>query len=558
MYLDHFGFGEPPFSIAPDPRYLFLSERHREALAHLLYGVKGDGGFVLLTGEVGTGKTTVCRCLLEQIPDDVDIAYIFNPKLTREELLSTVCDELGIPYAVGTTSVKVFVDLINSYLLQAHAKGRRTVLIIDEAQNLHPSVLEQLRLLTNLETSQRKLLQIILVGQPELRERLAQHELRQLAQRVVARYHLEPLSRAELTSYVSHRLAVAGVRRTLFAPKVLDRLFRLTEGTPRLVNVICDRALLGAYVEGRDGVDPRILARAAREVLGDAPAPAAGNRPALRRLAAAGVVLALGLGAALAYQQKWLPESLLHGLPGIGVPKPAAAPAAGSPRTAVPVPAADAAVLAAAGAQEPVAPPAVPAAAMLIETPEPPEENLAAAARGAAATASSATGPGTPAAAAIDGDRKGLNWGSGGGWRDGSPNVFPDWLQVDFPGPVRIGRIEVYTLQDAYESPIEPSDATRFQHYGIGEFEVQYWQGDTWATVPGGSVRENDRVWRSFRFPEITTERVRVLVLRGARGHARIVELEAWGRPLAAEPLPGVPPRQAGRQGDATRERGEG
>src|SRR5512139_3192421 len=198
MYLSYFGLAEAPFSIAPDPRYLYLTRSHQEALAHLLYGVSGDGGFVLLTGEVGAGKTTVSRCLLEQMPESCDVAYIFNPRLTVEELLSTLCVELGIAVPADNHSVKLFVDRINAYLLDANAKGRRTVLVIDEAQNLSADVLEQMRLLTNLETNQRKLLQIILLGQPELAEMLARPELRQLAQRIVARYHLGPLPRTEL------------------------------------------------------------------------------------------------------------------------------------------------------------------------------------------------------------------------------------------------------------------------------------------------------------------------------------------------------------------------
>jgi general secretion pathway protein A len=195
MYQSYFGLAEAPFSIAPDPRYLYMSQRHQEALAHLLYGVNGGGGFVLLTGEVGAGKTTVCRCLLEQIPESCDVAYIFNPKLTVAELLSTICAEFGIACPSGNTSVKVFIDCINAYLLDAHARGRHTVLIIDEAQNLSADVLEQMRLLTNLETNQRKLLQIILLGQPELATMLAQPELKQLAQRIIARYHLGPLTK---------------------------------------------------------------------------------------------------------------------------------------------------------------------------------------------------------------------------------------------------------------------------------------------------------------------------------------------------------------------------
>jgi len=268
MYREYFGLKEPPFSIAPDPRYLYMSREHREALAHLVYGVNSDGGFVLLTGEVGTGKTTVCRCLLEQLPENTDIAFVLNPKLSVEELLATLCDELGINYPEVSASVKVFVDRINAYLLDAHAKGRRTVLILEEAQNLSTDVLEQLRLLTNLETNQRKLLQIIMVGQPELQDQLARPEMRQLAQRITARHHLGPLTRKEMAGYVSHRLAVAGVQTRLFPPSTIDRLFSLSGGIPRLINVICDRALLGAYVQGQDLVDKSTLTKAAREVFG--------------------------------------------------------------------------------------------------------------------------------------------------------------------------------------------------------------------------------------------------------------------------------------------------
>src|SRR5438093_2053533 len=213
MYTQFFGLQQEPFSIAPDPRYLFMSERHREALAHLLYGVNGGGGFVLLSGEIGAGKTTVCRCFLEQIPRRCNVAYIFNPKLTVTELLKSVCDEFRIPVqheGPGTPTVKDYLDPLNEYLLTTHAVGQNNVLIIDEAQNLSAEVLEQLRLLTNLETSERKLLQIILIGQPELRTMLARPELEQLAQRVIARYHLGPLSVPETGAYVTHRLTVAG------------------------------------------------------------------------------------------------------------------------------------------------------------------------------------------------------------------------------------------------------------------------------------------------------------------------------------------------------------
>ncbi len=266
MYLHYFGLAEAPFSIAPDPRYLYLSQRHQEALAHLLYGVSGDGGFVLLTGEVGAGKTTVCRCLLQQIPSSCDVAYIFNPKLTVEELLSTICVEFGIDYPAGNASIKVFVDRINAYLLDAHARGRHTVLIIDEAQNLSAEVLEQMRLLTNLETNERKLLQIILLGQPELALMLERQELRQLSQRIVARYHLGPLTRQEVAAYVRHRLEISGAQRQLFPPALMRRLYRLSGGVPRVINVLCDRSLLGTYVQGKERVDRATLAQAAREV----------------------------------------------------------------------------------------------------------------------------------------------------------------------------------------------------------------------------------------------------------------------------------------------------
>ncbi|MBI5057829.1 MAG: AAA family ATPase [Nitrospirae bacterium] len=268
MYKEYFGLEEMPFSIAPDPRYLYMSEQHREALAHLVYGFNSDGGFVLLTGEVGTGKTTVCRCLLEQIPENSAIAFIVNPKLTVEELLATICDEFGIKYPHGNTSIKVFVDLLNGYLLESHEKGQKTVLIIDEAQNLSADVLEQLRLLTNLETNQVKLLQIILLGQPELREKLAQPELRQLSQRVIARYHLGSISKKELASYVSHRLTIAGVKRQLFTGPAIAKLYELSGGVPRLINVLCDRALLGAFALGKNEVTKPIVIKASREVFG--------------------------------------------------------------------------------------------------------------------------------------------------------------------------------------------------------------------------------------------------------------------------------------------------
>jgi general secretion pathway protein A len=270
MYASYFGLRQAPFSIAPDPRYLFMSERHREALAHLLYGVGGGGGFVLLTGEIGAGKTTVCRCFLEQIPRRCNVAYIFNPKLNAAELLQAICDEFRIPVAPdasGQASMKAHVDALNEYLLKTHAVGQNNVLIIDEAQNLSTEVLEQLRLLTNLETSERKLLQIILIGQPELRQMLAQPELEQLAQRVIARFHLDALSEDETAQYIQHRLATAGLRRgTLFDGKAVRRIHQITKGVPRRINLLCDRALLGAFAESKARVDRAIVDKAAAEV----------------------------------------------------------------------------------------------------------------------------------------------------------------------------------------------------------------------------------------------------------------------------------------------------
>jgi len=269
MYKAHFNFTEKPFSIAPNPRYLYMSDRHREALAHLIYGMQGEGGIVLLTGEVGTGKTTICRCMLNQIPDNTDIAFIVNPKLSATELLATICDELGIDYDKRTQSIKKLTDFINAHLLTAHAEGRHTVLIIDEAQNLESSVLEQLRLLTNLETDQKKLLQIILLGQPELAEKLEQKELRQLSQRITARYHLTPLNKTEIQAYLQHRLAVAGSNDTdIFPSSIIGQLFRESAGIPRLINIMADRALLGAYAQNSKTVSRPILKQAVQEVIG--------------------------------------------------------------------------------------------------------------------------------------------------------------------------------------------------------------------------------------------------------------------------------------------------
>jgi general secretion pathway protein A len=309
MYSQYFGLKHEPFSIAPDPRYLFMSERHREALAHLLYGVKGGGGgFVLLTGEIGAGKTTVCRCLLEQVPKRCNVAYIFNPKLTAVELLKTVCDEFHIPVhheGAGSPTVKDYLDPLNRFLLDTHAVGQNNVLIIDEAQNLSAGTLEQLRLLTNLETNERKLLQIVLIGQPELRTMLQRPELEQLAQRVIARYHLEALSEAETVKYLRHRLAVAGLTSAFpFSRRAMQLIHQRARGVPRRINLLADRALLGAYAEGAAQVDQRIVAKAAAEVFG-------GPRrlATLRRFAPWGLGLAMGAALAGGAVMLWPRES---------------------------------------------------------------------------------------------------------------------------------------------------------------------------------------------------------------------------------------------------------
>nr|MBF0221052.1 AAA family ATPase [Desulfobulbaceae bacterium] len=267
MYKEFFGIQQKPFSIAPDPHFLFMSEGHREALAHLRYGLEEEGGFVLLTGEVGTGKTTVCRCLLELASDTTAIAYILQPKLSSLELLATICEEFGIAYP-EKSSIKELIDLLNKFLLSIHADGKNAALIIDEAQNLSVDTLEQIRLLTNLETNQKKLLQIILLGQPELGVKLQKPELRQLAQRVSARCHLGPLSEKDSAEYVLHRLAVAKMPQDSFSAASLKALYRYTAGIPRLINTVCDRSLLAAYSKGVRRVDKSLLTVAAQEVLG--------------------------------------------------------------------------------------------------------------------------------------------------------------------------------------------------------------------------------------------------------------------------------------------------
>jgi len=267
VYQQYFGLRGLPFSIAPDPHYLYLSSQHREALAHLLYGVGEGGGFVLLSGEVGTGKTTVCRCLLQQLPEKTDLAYIVNPRQSPLELLASICDELGIKSEEPRDSIKFYTDLLTAHLLETHRRGFRTIVVIDEAQNLATDVLEQIRLLTNLETSERKLLQLILLGQPELNDMLAKPELRQFSQRITARYHLHELDLRDTRAYITHRLAVAGMYQPLFPSWATKRLHQASGGVPRLLNVLCDRVLLGIYAESGRRVERRHVEAAVREVL---------------------------------------------------------------------------------------------------------------------------------------------------------------------------------------------------------------------------------------------------------------------------------------------------
>lgn len=266
MYTSFFGLNEKPFSITPNPRYLYMSERHTEALAHLIYGIKDGGGFVQLTGEVGTGKTTLIRSLLQRMPKNADVALILNPRLSAPEFLAAILEELHIPLPAQRDSVKALTDALNAFLLKNYSAGRRTILIVDEAQNFAVDVLEQIRLLTNLETSQHKLLQITLIGQPELRAMLARNDLRQLAQRITGRYHLEPLSQSETIEYLQHRMRVAGATRALFTPAAARELYRLSGGVPRIINVIADRALLGAFTREQAQVAPAMVRRAAAEV----------------------------------------------------------------------------------------------------------------------------------------------------------------------------------------------------------------------------------------------------------------------------------------------------
>jgi len=292
MYHTFFGLNESAFSIAVNPRYLYMSQQHKEALAHLLYGVAG-GGFVMLTGEVGTGKTTIIRCLLEQMPENTDIALVMNPMSNVTELLTTICEELGASYVKDEPTVKDLTDALHRFLLRNHTNGRNTILLIDEAQLLSAQTLEQVRLLTNLETTTQKLLHIILVGQPELKTLLAKPELRQLAQRITARFHLTPLTLTETQAYIRHRLKVAGLPegRSPFSYAIIKRIHAFTGGIPRLINVICERCLMGAYGSNKQRIDNVIFNAARKEVIGGLEQTQAAQRDLYAKIAFIGLCL---------------------------------------------------------------------------------------------------------------------------------------------------------------------------------------------------------------------------------------------------------------------------
>jgi general secretion pathway protein A len=328
MYLSFFGLAEKPFAITPDPRYLYLSARHADALAHLVYGINEAGGFIQLTGEVGTGKTTTIRSLLARAPKNAEIALILNPRLSPGEFLLALCEELGLgPDDNAAGNSKELVDLLNRYLLRAHAQGRRVVLIVDEAQNLDPEVLEHIRLLTNLETETQKLLQIILIGQPELRRLLAREDLRQLAQRITGRYHLDPLSRQETAAYVRHRMRVAGATAEVFTRGALREIYHVSHGIPRVINIICDRALLGAYTQDLHQVPGALVRRAGAEVFDQE------LSPRWMPLAVGALALAVLVGSALLLR-RYAPGHLIAGhgavvaAAPVSTPSPAAAPPA--------------------------------------------------------------------------------------------------------------------------------------------------------------------------------------------------------------------------------------
>lgn len=267
VYLSYFGLKEKPFSIAPNPEYLYMSERHKEALLHLNYGLGDTGGFVLLTGEVGTGKTTITRSMLKSLPDNTEVAFVLNPALSELELLASICDELNIAYDLNNATLKSLTDALKARFTDNYKAGGHTLLVIDEAQHLSPSVLEQLRLLTNLETDDKKLVQIALIGQPELQTLLQRNELRQLAQRITSRYHLLALTESQVFAYIQHRLQTAGCDASLFSHEAVALIYKRTQGIPRLINLLADRCLLGAFSAQKRVIDKTVVEQAAKEAL---------------------------------------------------------------------------------------------------------------------------------------------------------------------------------------------------------------------------------------------------------------------------------------------------
>lgn len=264
MYQDFFSLKIKPFSISPDPNFLFLSERHREAIAHLQHGLQGHGGFALLTGEVGTGKTTICRSLVESMGDDSDIAFILNPALSEIELISTICDSFNIVHQQN--DLNALFDALTTWMITNCQNNRHTIVIIDEAQHLSLAALEQLRLLTNIETDNKKPLKVILIGQTELQDKLKENEFRQLAQSITARYHLLSLTQQESNLYIQHRLNVAGSRHAIFDKSALQEIFKKCKGTPRLTNILCDRSLLAAYSQDSHLVTLKMVKQASKEI----------------------------------------------------------------------------------------------------------------------------------------------------------------------------------------------------------------------------------------------------------------------------------------------------
>jgi general secretion pathway protein A len=267
MYATYFGLKENPFSLSPEPRYLFLSEQHRDALNCLIYGIKEKKGFILISGDIGTGKTTICRSLINLLDDSVETALIFNTAISDLDLLETVIGEYGIAIVSGSKTKKNYIDVLNDFLLRNFAAGKTAVLVIDEAQNLSYGVLEQIRMLSNLETETEKLIQIILIGQPELSNTLMLPALRQLNERITVRYDLKPLSSPEVREYIQHRLMVAqGPGSLQFTKGAFNLIYTFTEGIPRRINALCDRALLIAYTKNISKIDRKIIKLAVHDI----------------------------------------------------------------------------------------------------------------------------------------------------------------------------------------------------------------------------------------------------------------------------------------------------